>query len=44
MCERDCVRRVQNMIAISIVGHYILSVGNQTRDMVSHDSNAEHPV
>jgi len=31
-------------MAITIIGHYILSVDNQTRDMVSHDSNTEHPV
>ena len=32
------------MVAINISGHYILSVDNQTRDVISHDSNTEHPV
>jgi hypothetical protein len=32
------------MIAISIIHNFVLSVDNQTRDVVSHDFNAEHPV
>jgi hypothetical protein len=32
------------MVAISTIRHFVLSVDNQTKDVVSHDFNAELPV